>query len=117
MRTWRSACAIVVTLAACGADTSTTDPVACDDSILTYKNFGEPFLLDWCRGCHSSNLSPMLRQGAPEPANFDDLDRVRSYAPLIVTRATGPTPTMPAGGGPSDEERALLAEWLACGAH
>jgi hypothetical protein len=36
----------------------------------------------------------------------------------LATGAPSPggTPTMPPAGGPSGEERALLAEWLACGA-
>jgi hypothetical protein len=103
-------------LAACGTDEAPPVDPACVESPLTYRSFGEPFLLDWCRGCHSSGLSEANRQGAPLGIDFDDVDRVREHLPRIAVRATGAAPTMPASGGPSDEERALLAEWISCGA-
>ena len=45
------------------------------------------------------------------PDTWDDMIR---WGPRIQARATGPEPTMPPGGGPSEEERALLSEWLEC---
>lgn len=105
-------------LAACGNDVAEEPPVddACESSVLTYQNFGEPFLLDWCRGCHSSGLLEGMRQDAPMGTDFDDLELVRSYTSKMTLRAAGPMPTMPPAAGPSPEERALLGEWLACGA-
>jgi uncharacterized membrane protein len=57
-----------------------------------------------------------MRQNAPLGVDFDDLDRVRDYAPRIDVRAAGTPPTMPPAAGPSPEERAMLAEWINCGA-
>ena len=83
---------------------------------LTYENFGEPFMLDWCRGCHSAALADGLRQGAPLEFNFEDVETIRELAPVISLKAVGPMPVMPPAAGPSADERALLEEWLACGA-
>jgi uncharacterized membrane protein len=57
-----------------------------------------------------------MRQNAPADVNFDTLEGVHQFAERIAARATGPSANMPPAGGPSAEERALLAEWLACGA-
>lgn len=124
MRSWRSL-ALVVALAACGNDVATQvgddeppppDPDACETSFLDYGNFGAPFVVNWCRGCHSSAVPAGMRQRAPLDVNFDTEADVRLHAERIRVRSTGATPTMPPAGGPSAEERALLAEWLACGA-
>jgi hypothetical protein len=113
-------------LAGCGTDGAAggdhPDPVpgpvpsTCDQSYLDHGTFGEPFLLDWCAGCHSAALPPRMRQNAPLDVNFDTLADVRRFADRITARAAGATPTMPPAGGPSAEERALLTEWIACGA-
>jgi len=106
-------------LGACGTDSAARpeppeDP--CESSILRYENFGELFMLDWCRGCHSAGLVDGMRQGAPLESNFEDVDAIRELASMITLKATGAQPTMPPAAGPSAEERALLKEWLACGA-
>jgi uncharacterized membrane protein len=96
----------------------------CDQSYLTYDNFGEPFVSNWCRGCHSVAIpmtpDPDMRQGAPPMVNFDTHDDVVNFKDMIVAHATGDmtmvTKPMPPAGGPSDDERAMLAEWLGCGA-
>ncbi len=115
--------AIALALAACGQDTMVTGgddtpepPDACETSYLDYTNFGKPFALDWCRGCHSVNLPAAMRQKAPVGVDFDTLEDVQRWKDRIEIRATGTSPTMPPAGGPSEEERALLAEWLGCGA-
>jgi uncharacterized membrane protein len=110
---------LVALLAACGTDAappSTIPDENCESSILTYDNFGKLFMLDWCRGCHSSGLVEGMRQGAPLEFNFEDVDTIRELAPIMAMKATGSMPVMPPAAGPSDDERALLAEWLACGA-
>ncbi|MFN0252892.1 MAG: hypothetical protein ACKV2T_38820 [Kofleriaceae bacterium] len=105
-------------LSGCGTEYEPSLPPddSCDESILTYENFGELFMLDWCRGCHSAALPEGQRQGAPLEFNFGDVDAIRELAPMIAARATGAMPVMPPAAGPSAHERALLAEWLACGA-
>ena len=110
---------LVALLSACGTDyapPSSLPDAACEQSVLTYENFGELYMLDWCRGCHSSALVEGMRQGAPVEFNFEDVETIRELAPMIALKATGPMPVMPPAAGPSDDERALLAEWLACGA-
>ena len=91
------------------------DPDVCETSYLDYDNFGAPFVINWCRGCHSSAVPMAMRQKAPIDVNFDNLDQVRTWGERIAARATGTMPNMPPVGGPSREERTLLAEWLACG--
>ena len=111
---------IAALLTACGTDYTPPNTIlpedTCDESILTYQNFGELFMLDWCRGCHSSALPEGQRQGAPIHLDFEDVDTIRELAPTIAAKATGAMPVMPPAAGPSADERALLAEWLACGA-
>lgn len=129
MRSWRSA-VVALLVGACGTEpvleptTPSTaeppaievDPDACETSYLTYENFGEPYMLDWCRGCHSSAIPAGMRQRAPAAINFDTLADVRQFKDRIAARAASLDPSMPPAGGPTEEERTLLAEWLACGA-
>jgi uncharacterized membrane protein len=118
MRSWLS---LLVVVGACGGD-ATPDDVpgppdeeTCRTSYVDYGNFGEPFALDWCRGCHSSALPADMRQNAPAEVNFDTHEDVLAWKDRILIRAAGAQPTMPPAGGPSAAERALLAEWLGCG--
>jgi len=85
-----------------------------EESLLTYENFGRPFLLDWCNGCHSSVVPEERRQDAPLDVSFDDLAMVRAHLQDIDGEVRAET--MPPAGGPGPEERALLEEWVACGA-
>lgn len=87
-----------------------------EDSILTYENFGGPFMLNFCTGCHQSMLPADMRQDAPLEVNFDDVDDVRAWADRIWARSADQNLTMPPVGPPDDEERWRLGEWLACGA-
>ena len=87
-----------------------------DDSFLTYENFGAPFFSEYCTGCHSSQLPAAMRQDAPPGVDFETLDDIRARADAIYQRAADAYSIMPPVGGPSDETRVLLGEWLACGA-
>jgi uncharacterized membrane protein len=86
-----------------------------DGTDLTWDNFAGGFLLTWCTSCHGSSLEGDLRYGAPAGMNYDTYPQVVELADAIASAATGPDPRMPPSGGPSDEERALMAEWLGCG--
>ncbi|MDQ3340048.1 MAG: hypothetical protein M4D80_33230 [Myxococcota bacterium] len=121
MRSWLS---IAIFVAACGNDVGVpppnepdppTDPEACETSYLSYGNFGAPFVVNWCRGCHASSVPAGMRQKAPIDVNFDTEADVLAYRERFRVRATGTKPTMPPAGGPTAEERALLAEWIDCG--
>lgn len=95
----------------CGSD---TDPY-CDQSFLRYDNFGSPFIVNWCRACHSIEIPSGMRQEAPIDVNFDTLDEIRARSNRIIL-TTGVGTSMPPTGGPSASERAMLVEWLRCGA-
>ena len=118
-----SSTAALATAAGCGTGgdgpgdgDGSGDPDRCETSYLDYASFGKPFLLDWCTGCHGAAVPATMRQNAPTDVNFDTLEGARRFADRIAVRAAGETPTMPPAGGPSAEERALLVEWLTCGA-
>ena len=96
-------------------DTSDTVDMSCV-SDLSWENFGAPLMLSWCTGCHHSQLPDADRAGAPLHINLDTHADVQSFAALIEAAATGEDPTMPPVGGPPETDRALLAEWLRCGA-
>ncbi len=129
MRSLASA-ALAVALAACGTEFVPPDepvpdedagvipvtPEQCETSYLDYGNFAAAFTNDWCRGCHGAAVPEGMRQKAPLGVDFDDLEALRHWKERIAIRATGAMPTMPPAGGPSAEERALLGEWIACGA-
>ena len=87
-----------------------------EDSILTYENFGGPFMLSYCTGCHHSRLPADMRQMAPIDVNFDDIDDVRAWADRIWIRSADQNASMPPVGPPDDVARMRLGEWLACGA-
>lgn len=99
-----------------GPYTTLTERPCPDGSYLTWENFGEPFLLDWCTGCHASGLTAERRAMAPVEVNLDELDSVRANMDRIWHRAADQNATMPPAGGPGEAERELLGEWLACGA-
>lgn len=87
-----------------------------EDSILTAENFGAPFMLTHCTGCHHVSLKQGERAGAPLGVDFETLAKVRALAPLIWARAGDQNATMPPLGPPPQDERTKLGEWLACGA-
>jgi uncharacterized membrane protein len=123
MRSWPRLALAALIAAGCGSDEPggggddpPVEPGACETSYLDYSNFGEPFLLDWCAGCHSAALPANMRQMAPAGVDFDSIEGVRQFQARILARGAGAMPTMPPAGGPSAEERAMLAEWIECGA-
>ncbi len=84
------------------------------DNILTADNFGAPFMANWCNGCHHSSLPAGTRAGAPIGVDFDTMDGIELYAEIIWLRTADQNEGMPPAGGPSDEERRMLGQWLAC---
>ena len=97
-------------------DPTPSDPDCPTDSYLSYENVGQPFLANWCTGCHSAQLPVDMRQNAPMGVDFDTLAGTREHLDRIELLAAGDAPTMPPVAGPDPDERALFAEWLACGA-
>ena len=98
-------------------DGMTLDERPCPpDSFLGYANFGSGFVAEYCRGCHGADVPESMRHGAPLEVNFDSVGDVRAHAARMYARAGDGYTTMPPVGGPSAAARALLGEWLACGA-
>lgn len=96
-------------------DTAATTTGCPPDSPFGWDDFGAPFFLTWCTGCHSVGRVGEERSGAPDGVNFDSLDEVRAWSSRIAVRAVD-AGDMPPQYGPDDVARARLAEWLACGA-
>ncbi|TPV97113.1 MAG: hypothetical protein B7733_01210 [Myxococcales bacterium FL481] len=100
------------------ADTSGHDesPSLPADVTLTWENFGDGYVRDWCRGCHSMYLEGAARYGAPPGVDFNTHEGVQERLERVIARATGDQPTMPPAGGPTADERELLLQWLDAGA-
>jgi hypothetical protein len=98
-----------------------TNAVCPDDLTLTFDNFGQRFMADYCLRCHSAEVTGEARNGAPSDHNFDTAFEIRAFADHIDWMAgAGPDATNelmpPDGPGPTVDERRQLADWLACGA-
>ncbi len=81
---------------------------------LSHTNFGEGFMNQYCTGCHSSLLPEGYREDAPLGVDFDSWGGVVENADEIWEKCLGDSPDMPPGGGPTETDFALLAEWLEC---
>src|SRR5687768_13617973 len=78
-------------------------PSACDDHLigfsapittncnreppLTYENFGQGFVDQFCRGCHGVNKRVGQRAGAPLGVDFDTFEDIVFWADRIEARA------------------------------
>lgn len=98
---------LFVLFAACTSSESTgISEVSCPtDSTLTYENFGAAFFADNCSSCHASKENPILTTQA----------QIKAQASRILDEAVYTT-SMPEDADLGVDERALLGEWLACGA-
>ena len=103
-----------------------------DPGTLTWDNFGQKFMADYCTMCHSSSLQHAQRNGAPLYHDYDTLrgvlqipDHIDSYAgagPVAHNSAMPPSQCPSTPGGPlstdcrvpSDAERTNLSLWIAC---
>ena len=83
---------------------------------LTYENFAAGFFDSFCTRCHNSALSGADRDGALPGLNWDQLDVVRDNLDRIRFRATEVNTMPPSEPRPDEDDRALLAEWIGCGA-
>ena len=96
-----------------------TGAVCRSDSMLTYDNFGQPFMERYCTRCHASYLHGADRQGAPLYHDFDTLFGIVAVADHVDEwAAAGPNASNefmpPDGDKPTLEEREQLGTWLAC---
>jgi hypothetical protein len=88
----------------------------------TAQSFGTAFLETYCLSCHSQSVTGAARQGATMGVDFDTLDDVRRQLALIdmhvAARPNATNTGMPPAQRPqpTQQERELLGQWLACGA-
>jgi hypothetical protein len=90
-----------------------------DAGMLTYEDFGQPFMEAYCTRCHSSELSGDARNSAPEGHDFDTLEGILLVGDHVdQMAAAGPASTNatmpPSDPKPTMEEREKLGQWLAC---
>lgn len=76
---------------------------------------GQPLMLDFCAGCHSSQLSGSLRFGAPDGVDLETLEGALQHTARIRARVLEDG-DMPPGGGMNTEQLERLSAWLACSA-
>lgn len=100
-----------------GGETTTDAVDPCADNFLTWDNFGRPFMLTWCTGCHHSSIPSAERAQAPCSVNLDRHGDFRFWAQRVLGRAVdmAPSPMPPAAIIPAGE-LALLARYIECGA-
>jgi uncharacterized membrane protein len=122
---WLLALGLILPLGGCesGAEEEGTPSgaVCATDSTLTWDNFGKGFMDSYCIRCHSTKLTGSARQGAPNDHNFDSVELLRDEIDHTDEQAAaGPdsvNTAMPIGAPtPTEAERRMLGEWLACGA-
>ncbi len=87
----------------------------CDrDPPLTYETFGAGRMEELCTACHSSLFEGYdRRNGAPEGVDLDTLAGVVEHYDRVVARTVDGR-TMPAGGNVTEEDLAMIEEWLVC---
>ena len=102
---------MLLLLLACTGGDDTGDVCASAEPV-TWNNWGDGFNTTWCQPCHS--VSSPDRYGAPENVNFDTFEDVVTWQSAIRNTVLD-AGTMPVGGGLTDEDRALLEDFLACG--
>jgi cytochrome c5 len=122
-----AACTNTALPAPTGAVCPTPDP-----NTLTWDNFGQKFMADYCTACHDSSLPHAQRNGAPLYHDYNTLtgvletiDHVDQYAgsgPSAHNTRMPPSGCPTDKGGainrgcpvPTDAERTNLSIWLAC---
>ena len=98
------------------ATTSTTRDDCAEGTPFTWENTAQPIVHTWCTPCHGAAVTGADRSGAPADVALDTRDDLVLWADEVAQTIQTTSPTMPPAGGLTDDERAALVEWLACGA-
>jgi hypothetical protein len=90
------------------------------DNTLTYDNFTQKFVGDYCLRCHSEKVTGAARMMAPADHNFDtyaDVDLLSSHMDELAGSGPSMTNTKmpPSDPKPTLEERQKFSQWVACG--
>lgn len=88
--------------------------VVCEPETIDYESTAEPFLQNYCTGCHSSQLGGSKRFGAPETVNLDSYSAAVEWAERSFIRISLDG-DMPPGGGISQVEKDQFMQWAFCG--
>ncbi|MGE3546443.1 MAG: hypothetical protein AB7L28_21130 [Kofleriaceae bacterium] len=127
-------CVLIAATLGCGPEPTPTGTVCPDPDPgdLTYENFGQKFMEDYCVWCHSSDIPRSRRHGAPLYHDYDSLlgvletpdhiDQQAGFGPDAENEFMPPDecPSMKGGpidracARPTDDERRKLARWIAC---
>jgi hypothetical protein len=99
-------------LLACGPDDVSEECI--HDPPLEYDRYGQGFVEKFCNGCHSSLVPEELRNDAPVGVDFDSYGAILQWKDRIAVRTDPDEPTMPPGGGPTDDQYVEFHEWLDC---
>ena len=94
---------------------ATTDTGQTESCAEDWWSTGQPLMLDFCAGCHSSQLSDSLRFGAPDGVDLETLEGALQHTDRIRARVLEDG-DMPPGGGMNTEQLERLSAWLACSA-
>ena len=111
---------LVLLVAACTDPQGVSSGSTCPPAPVTYADFGQTFFQSYCLECHSTTKTGTARQSAPVTIDFDTQALVRMHTSNIDRLAAfGPdakNTQMPVAGKPkpSNEERELLGEYIAC---
>ena len=83
---------------------------AIDCDTVSYANVGEPFVTQYCIGCHGMVSSN--RQGAPTDVTLDSMANILIHLDTIRDELL--LETMPPSGGVTEEGIELVVQWLDC---
>ena len=84
-----------------------------ENNVLTWENFGEGIIAQYCSGCHSHFYEGDDRSGAPPGVDIETWDDVLLWAERIHVR-TVEQESMPPSGGLSEAEISMFDEWMRC---
>jgi uncharacterized membrane protein len=112
--------AALLTLMACGSDSSSSDnkvDCAAQDT-PTYETFGQAFVADYCASCHSASVMGAARMAAPTDDQFDKLSEIQRKKDELLNEVVTEEamPFGPDSKKPSADERKLFETWMLCGA-
>lgn len=93
---------LALAIAACGSGSPTNS--TCPTPAVTYATFGQTFFATYCTRCHGE-----YKTEAGIKAHLDEIDTEAAAGP------GGTNTSMPEGGAnPTEAERILLGQFLAC---